>query len=418
MFDMLSEALALSGRGFRIVPLHTPTADGGCSCEPRHDGSRCAGSRGKHPRLNTWQRESTTDPTRIRNWWRTWPDANIGLAMGGESRLVAVDVDGPGGRATLARLEGIHGALPATLTSRSGRVDGGEHRFFHVPPDLDIRAIKNRAGKDGGPMPKVDIRTEGGQVVAPPSLHASGNRYAWVDRKAPIATLPLWLYELATREPSIPEAPRPQRTEPLIADRARSYLMRIPPAISGSGGHAQTLIAAEHMVRGFGLDDGTAMSLLCEWNRTCSPPWSERELQHKIREARKAGTAVEMGAHLRDDRAASFRPVAVAPRIAPRPPQGDGAALGFLGALLDVPGLFDMPEVVAMLEIVDGLLALAVVAAQADDAATVIERTPESMRDFVARRIAAPEHTTPAEALRWLTHYWRALDRAKRRRAS
>ena len=414
MLDMLNEAQALAGRGFRIIPIHTPLPGGGCSCA-RPD---CGGSAGKHPRLHAWQRDATTDPGKIHMWWRAWPDANIGLVMGGPERLVAVDVDGPGGRATLARIEGNNTPLPPTLTSRSGRVDGGEHRFFRVPEGVDLRAIKNRAGATGGPMPKVDIRAEAGQVVAPPSLHASGNRYAWVDRAAQIAILPEWLYRLATWEAPLPQAPTPSRAEPLIADRARSYLMRIPAAISGSGGHAQTLLAAEHMVRGFGLDDGTAMSLLCEWNRSCSPPWSERELQHKIREARMAGTAVEMGAHLRDDRAAPFRPMAVAPRIALRLPQGDGAALGFLGALLDVPSLFDMPEVLAMLNGIDGALALAVAAAQAEDVAAVVDRTPEPMRDFAARRLAAPEYTTPEEALRWLTHYGRALDRAKRKRAS
>ena len=414
MIAMVDEALALSGRGFRIVPIHTPTAGGGCSCE-RPD---CGKSAGKHPRLPAWQQQTTTDPGKIRGWWRAWPDANIGLVMGGPSRLVAVDVDGPEGRATLARLEAKNAPLPPTLTSMSGRVDGGEHRFFHVPEGLDIQAIKNRTGASGGPMPKVDIRTEGGQVVAPPSLHASGNRYAWVDRKAPIAILPEWLYRLATWEAPLPQAPTPQRVEPLVADRARQYLMRIPGAISGSGGHRQALLAAEHMVRGFQLDDGTSMSLLCEWNRTCSPPWSERELQHKIREARTAGTAVEWGAHLRDDRPSPYRPIAPAPRIAPRLPQGDGASLGFLGALLDVPNLFEMPEVLAMLDGIDGPLALAVAAARADSVTAVVERTPESMRDFAARRLAEPEYTTPEEALRWLTHYGRALDRAKRKRAS
>lgn len=300
MKPMVDEALALAERGFRIVPIHTPGPNG-CSCE---NGPAC-GCAGKHPRLNAWQKESTCDSRIIRGWWRSWPLANIGLAMGGESRLVAVDVDGPTGRATLAKLEAEHGALPATLTSRSGRVDGGEHRFFRVPDGLDLRRIKNRAGRPDGPMPRVDIRAEGGQVVAPPSLHASGNRYAWQDREVPIAELPRWLYELATWEPAAPPVPEgPPRSSGVrmdVASRARAYLGRIPPAISGQGGHSQTLLAAEHMVRGFELDDGMALLLLLDWNRSCQPPWSERELRHKVREAREKGTAVAWGAHLKDD---------------------------------------------------------------------------------------------------------------------
>lgn len=407
MSTMCDEALALAGRGFRVVPIHTPGPNG-CSCEK---GAACGGSTGKHPRLNAWQRDATTDPQKIRNWWRSWPDANIGLVMGGEPRLVAVDIDGADGRATLAGLETEHGGLPATLTSRSGRVDGGEHRFFRVPEGWDLRAIKNRAGKPGGPMPKVDIRAEAGQVVAPPSLHVSGKRYAWLDRQTPIATLPRWLYDLATWEPPAPQAPPPRVETPMV-DRARAYVARISGAVSGQGGHSHTLLVAEHLVRGFELDDGTAMSIICEWNRTCDPPWSERELAHKIREARRAGTAVPWGAHARSDRPMPFR--VPSPTVAPRPTPGAGAALGLLGTLLDVPDLFDLPEVTDRLSDIEGPLALAVAAAREEEVVAAVDRTPEAMREFVSRRLANPEYTTTEEALRWFAHYARALSRAKR----
>lgn len=409
MSDMLKEALALAARGFRVVPIHTPRA-GGCSCER---GAACGGSAGKHPRLNAWQRDATTDPMKIRAWWRAWPDANVGIATGGAGRIVAVDIDGAEGRETLARLELAHGALPATLTSKSGRVDGGEHRFFRVPEGLDIGAIKNRAGRPGGPMPKVDIRANNGQVVAPPSLHASGNRYAWINRDAPIATLPGWLYDLATWEPPLPQAAPPARYEPSVVERARAYVGKVRGAISGQGGHSHTLLVAEHLVRGFELDDGTALMILCEWNRTCDPPWSERELRHKIHEARARGTAVAVGAHTRTDRVAPFR--AQAPRVAPRPPAGDGAGLGMLGALLDVPNLFEKPEVQDRLTDLEGPIALAVAAARLDSASAVVERTPEHLRGFVSRRLDNPEHTTIEEALQWFNHYARALVRAQRK---
>jgi hypothetical protein len=81
-------------------------------------------------------------------------------------------------------------------------------------------------------------------------------------------------------------------------DRARRYLERVPPAISGQGGHVRTLLAAEHVVRGFQLDDETALDLLRECNARCVPPWSDGELWHKIHEARERGTSIEMGQHL------------------------------------------------------------------------------------------------------------------------
>lgn len=72
-----------------------------------------------------------------------------------------------------------------------------------------------------------------------------------------------------------------------VLERARAYLSKIPPAISGSGGHNATFYAACVLVCGFTLDREQAMGLLQEWNQSCQPPWSERELQHKVDDAFK-----------------------------------------------------------------------------------------------------------------------------------
>ena len=410
MGSMIDEALALARRGFRIVPIHTPGPNG-CSCEK---GAACGGSTGKHPRLNAWQRDATSDAEIIRRWWRSWPDANIGLVMGGASRLVAVDIDGPEGRGTLARLELAHGTLPETLTSRSGRVDGGEHRFFRVPAGLDLKAIKNRAGRAGGPMPKVDIRAEAGQVVAPPSLHASGNRYSWANRGASIAELPRWLYDLATWEPPPVQVERPVH-EPSVVERARAYTSKIHGAVSGQGGHSHTLLVAEHLVRGFELPDGAAMMLLSEWNRTCDPPWSERELRHKIHEARTRGTAVRWGAHTQNEQ--PFRPRIVPPQVAPRQVPGDGAVLGLLGTIVDVPAIVDDPAVAARLDGLNGDFLLTIAAVRrANGHEDMIGRTPEPFRAFVTRRVTEPVYHDAEDAVQWFMHYARVV--AKTRRAT
>lgn len=70
-----------------------------------------------------------------------------------------------------------------------------------------------------------------------------------------------------------------------LYEQAKKYLSAIPPAISGQGGHSQTLNAARALVWGFELPEHVAMDLLMDWNQSCQPPWSERELQHKIKEA-------------------------------------------------------------------------------------------------------------------------------------
>jgi hypothetical protein len=74
-----------------------------------------------------------------------------------------------------------------------------------------------------------------------------------------------------------------------VVERARKYVAACPPAISGSGGHRHTFLIAQRLVRGFELDPATAFSLMTAWNRTCQPPWSARELAHKISEAGRVG---------------------------------------------------------------------------------------------------------------------------------
>jgi hypothetical protein len=67
----------------------------------------------------------------------------------------------------------------------------------------------------------------------------------------------------------------------------RAYLAKLPPAVSGAGGHPATFRAACECVR-FGLSDADALALLREWNAThCQPPWTEKELMHKLNDARR-----------------------------------------------------------------------------------------------------------------------------------
>jgi hypothetical protein len=68
---------------------------------------------------------------------------------------------------------------------------------------------------------------------------------------------------------------------------AREYLDNLPPAISGAHGSDVTFHAACALVR-FGLPDGEAMALLRDYNARCQPPWTEKELAHKLNSARRA----------------------------------------------------------------------------------------------------------------------------------
>jgi hypothetical protein len=70
-------------------------------------------------------------------------------------------------------------------------------------------------------------------------------------------------------------------------ERARLYLARVPPAIAGEHGDVHTFCVCCRLVRGFALDDSDALSALSDWNQRCEPPWSEADLQDKLKRARK-----------------------------------------------------------------------------------------------------------------------------------
>ena len=161
---MMDHALRYAAREWHLVPLHYPI-NGRCSC-----GKQNCPTPAKHPLTPNGLKDATTNSEQIREWWQRWPDANIGIVTGQVSGIVVVDVDaGHGGLESWAELQDIHGRIN-TLTSLTG--GGGMHLWFQAPAD----ELKSTAGTIA---PGIDTRAEGGYVVAPPSLHISGQRYAW-----------------------------------------------------------------------------------------------------------------------------------------------------------------------------------------------------------------------------------------------
>jgi len=80
-----------------------------------------------------------------------------------------------------------------------------------------------------------------------------------------------------------------------ILERAKNYLAKIPPAVSGAGGHDQTLIAAFALVEGFALSIADAKPLMLEYSARCQPPWTEREIDHKLSEADRLKDPAKIG---------------------------------------------------------------------------------------------------------------------------
>ncbi len=125
--------------------------------------------RDKAPLTANGFHDATTDVEQIREWWRQWPDANIGMPTGKDTAVV-LDIDRkPGqtdGMRILESLEAAHGMLPP-LPAKAQTGGGGEHLYF---APLDIPTW-HTAG--------IDLQAASAYVVLPPSVHASGKRYSW-----------------------------------------------------------------------------------------------------------------------------------------------------------------------------------------------------------------------------------------------
>lgn len=167
----------LAKLGLNPILLNGILDDGACTCGRRD----CDKSRGKHPVHKNWQ-TAPLDVDASDRALATNRHYNIGIRTGMQPcgrGLVVIDIDGP--RELLATLEAEAGEpFPPTLTARTG--SGGLHLFYWLRDGIEVRNTQ-------GLVPHVDIRGYGGQVVAAPSLHLSGNHYQWLNAMEP-AVLP------------------------------------------------------------------------------------------------------------------------------------------------------------------------------------------------------------------------------------
>lgn len=283
--SLLSAALEYAQKGFAVFPIHS-VRDGACSCGK----SECGRNTAKHPRTPQGFKDATRDPERIRAWWTEWPDANIGIATGAPSGVIVVDVDEglkpdgtkKNGEEVLRALEASHGKLPAAPVVRTG--SGGRHLYFSHPGGTV-------PGKNAA-FPCIDIKSDGGYVLAPPSVNASG-AYAWTD-VVPMPAMPAWVLS-ATSAPKkstaadLDGAYEPKPLTPAIEKAAREKLKSFGPAVSGEAGNDKTYRACALIARGFQLAPEDALPLLLEWNKTCQPPWSDDELGELLGHALRYG---------------------------------------------------------------------------------------------------------------------------------
>lgn len=250
--DMLLRAQQLVRYGFAVLPLWGFKSDGTCAC-----GSPTCHSPGKHPHRLAPQGvlDATLNSARVAEWW-VLGNHNIGIATGSISGVVALDIDPRhGGDISLYNIADDYGELPDTWRVLTG--GGGDHFMFQY-----IEGMRNRTGI----FPGVDFKTDGGYVVAPPSLHVSGERYRWLvpphktDRPEPAAMPHRWMDLLGV------SASKQGAAQPLpetIQDGQRNNWL------TSAGGAMRR--------KGFSLEAVQA-ALRIENARRCKPPLDQEEV--------------------------------------------------------------------------------------------------------------------------------------------
>jgi hypothetical protein len=189
--SMFAAALEYAALGWEVFPVPPGT-------KKSHKSEKHSGAK--------WGK--TTDPGEIRRDFRKWPNANVGIATGVASGFFVIECDtieghNVDGLKSIQELEAKHGPLPETRMAISP--SGSVHRYYRHP-GCGIK-IWNSASQFA---PGVDIKGDGGMVIAPPSIKPGVGQYRWLNDK-PVAEAPAWLIEAASKQK---EAKKPSSRAP------------------------------------------------------------------------------------------------------------------------------------------------------------------------------------------------------------
>ena len=254
---------------FRVFPLHG-IRDGACTC-----GDGTCKDVGKHPAVR----------------WRTYdentkgPQDACGVQTGHFNGIFVLDLDRKDDKDGVARLVELAAGrnIPDTLSVLTP--SGGVHLYFRLPSDLYVPNSRSELAVG------IDVRGQGGYVVAPGSPHRNGGVYQEVP--GPLADAPAWLLELVVKAP---ESREPLETEHHTIDPtspdgiraiewARKLSVEAEPAIQGQGG-SDKLFALCCRLMYTALPLATLRQVVEEaYNPRCVPPWSVAEIDHKLTDA-------------------------------------------------------------------------------------------------------------------------------------
>lgn len=225
--------------------------------------------KGKRPLTAHGVKDATMDPVIVQSWWDKWENANIGIATGqvsGGLCVIDMDVDenkGLDGWRTLRDWQDKHGIIAPSWLCKTGR--GGYHYYF-----LSNEPIQNRVAV----IPGVDVRGDGGYVVAPPSVHPNGTAYEW-DEKCHPEEVALHLIDDNIRFL-------------LNKGTTRTTLKYLAPTIIPEGERNHTLFRLACSLQAKGLSDQAIFAAVSTENDTkCNPPLPIRDIETIVKSVQK-----------------------------------------------------------------------------------------------------------------------------------
>jgi hypothetical protein len=207
----------------------------------------------KKPYLHSWLplQDDRVQPHEVDSWWMEWPRANVGIITGKISNLLVFDLDSDDAR-DYVKSRGV----PMTPIAKTAK---GVHIYLQYPPVL----VGNQSDAKLG----MDIRGEGGYVVAPPSIHETGVEYIWTKRhlwNTPMALMNQWMSDYCTTE---------QNKE----QRQKGWHLEILEGV-GDGGrnNAAASLAGRFFNKDLSVPEITEILLM--WNERNDPPLPEEEI--------------------------------------------------------------------------------------------------------------------------------------------
>lgn len=251
--SVMAQVKVYVGLNLNVLLVHG-LLNGECTC-----GNANCSSPGKHPLHSNGVYGATKDLSWLEAQYNAFPHSNVAIAAGRDSGIVFLDLDTPEAIEAVRKM-----GVPPTWKFSTGK---GEQHIFKYPTIQDELYVQNAVQI----APGIDIRSDGGYSVVPPSKHYSGRQYEWglAPESTPIMDIPSWLYDKLIIKNKSASSNNTQLTE--------------HAQIQTEGGRNDYLFKVGTSMRAARFSGEEIRLVLLERNtRSCSPPLPDSEVNDII----------------------------------------------------------------------------------------------------------------------------------------